>query len=313
MTKSIAPVLLLVFNRPETTARVFEEIRKARPNKLYVAADGPRKERANEKALCEETRRIATAVDWPCKVKTLFRRENLGCGKAVSSAITWFFKNEEMGIIIEDDCLPDPSFFTFCSTLLVKYKNNKKVGSISGGNFQHGGGISVKESYFFSRYPHIWGWASWRRAWSKYDLIMSDWLRIKSNGSKLEELFVSNDEKRVFSKWFDEIHSHPAITWDVQWIFAFWKSKMLSVYPNRNLVVNIGFSGESTHTMESRKFLSQIKLESIHSLIHPSKVERNVAADTFTFNRWFNTKWYMNVMWFLPFWARAFLKKSFGR
>lgn len=167
-------VLFLVFNRPDTTRQVLDSIRQARPPRLYVAADGAREDRPGERERCERVRGIATDVDWPCEVHTLFRARNLGCKTAVSGGISWFFEQEEEGIILEDDVLPDQSFFVFCEELLERYRHEAKVTMISGDYF-HGNNHQPTASYFFSRYTHIWGWASWRRAWQHYDREMAQW------------------------------------------------------------------------------------------------------------------------------------------
>ncbi len=175
-----SPILLLVFNRPDTTRQVFETIRAARPPRLYVAADGPRPGRAGEAERCAEVRELTTQIDWPCELKTLFRNENLGCKIGVSSAIDWFFQNEPEGIILEDDVVPLPSFFLYCDVLLDRYRNDIRVGVISGSNLVSNH-LMLEESYFFSRYNHIWGWASWRRAWDHYDVTMASWPEWRNN------------------------------------------------------------------------------------------------------------------------------------
>ena len=177
------PILFLIFNRPEITARVFQEIRKAKPKQIYIAADGPRIDHPDDTALCNKTRQICDSIDWDCEVKTLFREENLGCQLAVSNAIDWFFKHESEGIILEDDCLPSQSFFHFCAELLDFYRDDEEIMCISGNNFQQGRGDD-EESYYFSRYPHCWGWATWRRAWNKYDHDMSRWKEFREDHAK---------------------------------------------------------------------------------------------------------------------------------
>ena len=233
-------VLFLVFNRPDTTRQVFEAIRAAKPPRLYVAADGPRIGREEDKERCEEVRRIATAVNWPCKVKTLCRDENLGCKLGVSGAIDWFFANEEEGIIIEDDILPLPSFFPYCDELLEKYRENEKIAMISGCNL-----ISHKfapsESYFFSRNIHIWGWASWRRAWRHYDVAMNSWPQWRDQGG-LSKMFP---KKRLLARYwgdiYDSAYSGKIDTWDFQWHYTCWRFGALSVSPAHNLTQNLGF------------------------------------------------------------------------
>jgi hypothetical protein len=158
----------MIFRRPDFTSRVFEQIRNVRPARLYIAADGPRSGREGEQQLCIETRAIIEQIDWDCELKTLFREKNLGCKMAISSAIDWFFEQEEEGIILEDDCLPNQSFFRFCDTMLEKYRNDDRIRHISGCNLQHGKKWGTA-SYYFSNLTHAWGWANWRRVWKDYD------------------------------------------------------------------------------------------------------------------------------------------------
>ena len=168
------PILLLVFNRPEHTKRVLNTLRKVRPMNLYIAADGPRRNNQSDSINCQLVKEILIKwIDWDCEIKTLFRDENLGCGKAVSQSITWFFNHVEDGIILEDDCLPDLSFFKFCEGLLDKYRNVPDVFLISGDNFVNRS-INIPWDYYYSSFAHIWGWATWRRVWNKYDFTLSD-------------------------------------------------------------------------------------------------------------------------------------------
>ncbi|MFO1390201.1 glycosyltransferase family 2 protein [Cellvibrio sp.] len=276
-----SPILLVVFNRPDTTRQVFEAIRAARPPRLYVAADGPRPERPDEAEKCAEVRRLTTQIDWPCELKTLFRSNNLGCKLGVSSAIDWFFKNEPEGIILEDDIVPLPSFFLYCDELLEKYRYDHRIGIISGCNFV-AQSISISESYFFSIYNHIWGWASWRRAWQHYDISMINWpawkkgkgIKKYSNASKLFEAYWSNI--------FEKTHNDPSVTWwDYQWTFICWEKNMLSILPKSNQIINIGFGTDATHTTgEAPNFVMNSKPKIIDfPLVHPKKIEINNFAD----------------------------------
>ena len=172
-------VLLVIFNRPETTQVVFEAIRKAKPPRLYVAADGPRTEVPSDAKKCKEAREIINQVDWDCEVKTLFREKGLGCGLGPSSAFTWFFEHEEDGIILEDDCLPSQSFFWFCEELLERYRHDNRVMHIGGNNFLNGWQKDRDYSYYFSNSGHIWGWATWRRAWKLFDFNISLYEKLK--------------------------------------------------------------------------------------------------------------------------------------
>ncbi len=273
-------VLFLVFNRPDTTRKVFNAIRLAKPQKLYVSADGSRPNREGEYERCEEVRRIATAVDWPCELKTLFRDKNMGCKKGVSGGINWFFENEEEGIILEDDVLPVQSFFQYCDELLERYRHDERVGVISGCNLISKRFIS-QDSYFISRYNHVWGWASWRRAWQLYDGNMRSWpqwnniggLKTISDGNKLFEIYWQD----IFEKSFhDEIDS-----WAYPWTFNCWYHGMMSVLPSHNQTNNIGCNSDATHTTGiTPDFIKDSMPEELtFPLQHPEKIKRVVEAD----------------------------------
>lgn len=256
------PVLFLIFNRSDTTSQVFEAIRAARPTRLYVAADGPRADRLNEFEACQETRRIATDVDWPCEVKTNFREKNLGCRRAVSGAISWFFEHEAEGIILEDDCLPDPSFFTYCATLLERYRDEPAVMCITGNNFQSSMG-QWPYSYYFSIYNHIWGWASWRRAWANYDAEFSAFdpreapklLRKICNATKFADYWSQN---------FEKTKNNEIDTWDYAWTWSCWYNGGLTCTPRVNLVSNIGFGADATHTGDANSPLANLPTQPLH-------------------------------------------------
>lgn len=278
-------VLFLVFNRLDTTKQVFEAIRHAKPPRLYVAADGPR---VNKEGEAEKTKTvrdyIMQNIDWKCEVKTLFRKDNFGCKYALSESITWFFENEEKGIILEDDCLPSQSFFWFCEELLERYKEDMRVGHISGDNFQKG--IKRGESdYYFSIYGHIWGWASWANRWKNYDVDLNSFDDTKF----IEEVFNKKSNKKYWINIFKKIKVKSIDTWDYQWTFALWKAKQLTVLPNSNLVANIGFGGGATHTTEETEFSNLIAYEMVLSE-HPKKIEKCIEADKFTTKIMFSKK-----------------------
>jgi len=275
-----SPVLFLVFNRPDTTRQVFEAIRAAKPPRLYVAADGPRIHHQGESERCEEVRRIATTVDWPCDLKTLFSDENMGCKVGVSRGINWFFENEEEGIILEDDVLPISSFFSYCDELLERYRHDDKVGVISGCNLisKH---YSPNESYFFSRYNHVWGWASWRKAWQNYDITMQAWPDWRDKGCLKS---ISDGNKLFESKWsniFQNVFSGDIDTWDYQWTFACWRHGMISALPSQNQTQNIGCGVDATHTIgDTPDYIKESIPEILKlPLRHPQKIERSVDAD----------------------------------
>ena len=239
------PILFLIFNRPQLTARVFRAIRESRPAKLYVAADGPRSEKTGEWKLCAETRTILDQVDWDCDVKTLLRDENLGCGRAVSEAITWFFKQEEEGIILEDDCLPDATFFPFCREMLSRFRDSQEVGSVSGDNF-FPPSLHSDQPYHFSKYTQIWGWATWRRFWRLYDFHLtgdlSEWEEIIRKVNPIE------NHARYWIQVFKAMRSGLIDTWDYQVMFSAWRNGSVHIYPSKNLIANLGYGAEATHT-----------------------------------------------------------------
>jgi len=271
------PVLFLIFNRPDTTARVFETIRLAQPPRLYIAADGPRHNKPGEADKVEETRRaVLDNIDWNCQVHTLFRDTNLGCRQAVSRAIDWFFDNEEAGIILEDDVVPHPTFFRFCELLLDRYRDNEKVMHITGNNFQFGK-LRCETSYYFSRYVHVWGWASWRRAWQHYADVPDLW----SSGSyaAVLDMFETAGEKDFWRDVLSRVFSGSLSSWAYQWSFAVIARQALAVTPAVNLVTNIGFGQASTHTNQKNR-LAEIPTEALRfPLNHPTTISRNVEAD----------------------------------
>lgn len=272
----LVPVLFLVFNRPEKTKQVFDRIRSVKPKYLYIAADGPRAHKEGELAVCNEVRNIVSEIDWDCEVKYLLRKENLGCSKAIVSAIDWFFDNEEQGIILEDDCLPETSFFTFCNELLIKYKDNNEVMIISGTNLGNSFG---SDSYFFSRYGQIWGWATWRDAWHKYER------NIIKNDAGLK--FRSLREKNFWQKNFLNV------IWDVQWaIYSVWKNNGIAIIPNKNLVSNIGFGIDATNYTDEKSINSNIELSTMSfPLKHPLEVEIDNSIE----NVFFDNHYYVPV------------------
>ena len=245
MLNSTPPILFLIFNRPESAREVFRRIRSAAPKRLYVAADGPRQDNPGDSKSCAETRSIVDALDWDCRVEQLFRDENLGCRKAVSSAIDWFFENEEHGIIIEDDCLPDPSFFRFCSELLEKYRCTDNVMTINGSNFQFGEKRG-EASYFFSRCPHVWGWATWRRAWQRFDIEMKSFPGF-SRERRIDDFFADRRMRQHYSTLLRAAFEQRIDSWAYPLLYSVLSHDGLCISPNTNLVENIGWQS-GTHT-----------------------------------------------------------------
>lgn len=279
------PILFIVFNRYDTAIKVFEKIKEIKPKKLYIAADGPRKHIKGEAEKCHKVRSIEKLVDWDCEVKTLLQSENLSCGPAVSKAISWFFNNEEKGIILEDDCLPNSSFFTFCEEMLHRYKNNETIMHIGGTNFQEGKKYG-NPNYYFSSITHVWGWASWRRAWQKYEYVIKDVFEFIRNDSL--KYYHYNIETRCY--WYKKMRDtyHGKInTWDYQWNYCLWKNKGLSIIPQVNLIDNIGFGEGATHTQFFSKW-ANMPTQVLHTIEHPDKIELNAIADNYTFQNHHN-------------------------
>ena len=280
------PVLFLIFNREDTTQKVFDAIRRQKPKYLFVAADGARKNKQGEAERCQRVRDIIKQVDWDCELKTLFREENLGCKMAVSSAITWFFENVEQGIILEDDCLPDPSFFPYCEELLNKYKGDSRIGHISGNNFLQGI-IDEKLSYDFCSCSHIWGWATWRRVWKNYDVNFPFWEEQKD---KRSFLFLNKREEIYFSSFIpDVLNNRNGInTWDTQYWFTLRQQSQLAVYPAVNLVTNIGMGDlNATHTSKKKEKHLILASNISFPLKHPLYVLRNKRLDDTTIKKLF--------------------------
>ena len=286
------PVLFMIFNRPETTKRVFETIRNERPYRLFVAADGPRPNKPDEAEKCAEARKIATAVDWECEIKTLFREENLGCGSAPARAITWFFENVEEGIILEDDCLPSHDFYLFCAMLLERYRYDHRIMEIGGNNFLSDSISNEESSYYFSNHNMIWGWATWRRAWQHYDFEMKLYKKVRDTphmDSCFHSFYELNYFKWVFDKTVDTIDK--VTWWDYQWEFMRRINSGLVIVPKKNLVINLGLGTNATHTTDPQGAGVNLKLEEMDfPLIHPDFVLADIKRDDLFFKTIFTTR-----------------------
>ena len=281
-------VLFLVFNRPDTTIKVFEKIQQIKPKRLYIASDGPRMNLVGEMEKVIKVRQIASKVDWPCEVKTLFRDKNLGCKKAVSSAVTWFFEHEEEGIILEDDCVPRLDFFNFCENLLDRYSKDLRVSAITGNNFQNNKRRG-KASYYFSKYFHCWGWATWKRSWKNYDGGIKFW-PAWSNSKTWFDFVPGKFERKYWKKIFDLVHAGKIDSWAYPMLASIWYKNGLVVTPNVNLVSNIGFGEDATHTKIKNTKEINIPTQSLGKIIHPKLIEINYDADKYEFEYIFNGK-----------------------
>jgi hypothetical protein len=245
MELSAPAVLLIAFNRPDKARQAFEQIRRARPTKLYFACDGARPQKAGEADLVDEVRGLAAQVDWPCEVKTLFAAQNLGCGRGVSSAITWFLADAGEGIILEDDCLPQPSFFRFAAVMLDRHRHDEKVAVIAGTNLAEA--VNLKASHGFSTIITCWGWATWRRAWADYQLVLKP-----ITDEEVWPASMTPGSLRMFRAALDRIQKGDCHTWDYQFLIQILRKRQLTVVPAVNLILNTGFDGAGAHSIAKR-------------------------------------------------------------
>ena len=262
------PVALIIFNRPETTQKVFHAIRDAKPPQLLVIADGPRVDRPEEAKRCNAARAIIEQVDWKCEVMQNYSEINLGCRARVASGLDWVFNTVEEAIILEDDCLPHPTFFQFCEELLDYYHDDQRIMAISGDS-SRAGRRRTDYSYYFSKSTPIWGWATWRRAWQHYDVNLKLWPTIRS-GSWLQDIL--HDDRRVgaWEENFEKIYAHKIDTWDYQWTFACWVQNGLTAIASSNLISNCGFSEEATHTKDVSNPLANVATKAMRFPLHHS-------------------------------------------
>lgn len=236
------PILLIIFNRPEITTKTWGEIKKIKPKILYIAADGPRNNNKDDIINCNKARDIITKnIDWECSLHLLFQKENLGCGLAINTAISWFFKNESEGIIIEDDCQPHIDFFNFCSELLKRYRYNEEIFMISGKNVSSDYAPKKNSDYSFTYTPSVWGWATWRRSWDKYDFYLNDLENFKTQ-KNIQSIYKKTKYQKYWLDFFQEIKDKKINNWDYQLTFTSFKNKGLCIRPKYNLVTNLGIT-----------------------------------------------------------------------
>jgi len=293
-------VLFLTYRRFETTERVFSAIRDAKPPRLYFASNAPDPTRASDVAAVEAVRSLVKRIDWPCETHRLFRTTHLPVRLSIPSSVDWFFEHEEQGIVLEDDCVPGRDFFRFCDELLDRYKNHAEVWTVTGDNFQEGN-VRGHASYYFSRYNHVWGWASWRRAWQQYDVNMSFWPEWRKT-REWKRLFDDRVEWKYWTNIFDQVFRGDINTWDYQWLACMWYKGGVTVTPNVNLVSNIGFGPDAANT-KSATVLDGIPVSPLGRVTHPSEVTRHIDADRFVFDQHFGGQ---NLRW--PRWGAKKIK-----
>ena len=272
------PLVLVLFNRPQTTARVFAAIAEARPPKLLVVADGPRPDRPGEAAQCAAARAVVGRVDWDCEVLLNFAEQNLGLKQRMVSGLTWAFEQVPEAIILEDDCVPDPTFFQFCEVLLDRYRDDERVMALCGDNCLFGQ-VTTPYSYFFHRVIGVWGWATWRRAWQHYDVRMADWGALRDT-PWLSDLLQDRRAAAAWRQLFDDTWKGNPHIWSYQWVFAIWRHNGVGVTPRLNLVSNVGFGAEAVHTNSPDSLLNSIPARALaFPLDDPPKLVTDREAD----------------------------------
>jgi hypothetical protein len=276
-SSSEVPVLLIAFNRPSDTEQCLNAIRAARPSRLFMAVDGPRPNRDREAEAVEAVVKLAERVDWPCDVQVKRNPKNLGCCSGVSSAVSWLFENTDAGIILEDDCVADPTFFPYCSELLERYAEDSRVGMIAGTS--NGLRLNSRASYGFSRYSYIWGWAAWRRSWSLFDPNIADWPMIDAEGL-IETLLDNPSEVAFWKPRFANVYAHTGPdNWDYQWMIAHFLNRMACIVPKVNLINNIGSGPESTHMNPFDPDLHRATSPMTFPMVHPKYLVIDSEAD----------------------------------
>lgn len=303
------PILLIIFCRKSVALQSLERIRKIQPAKLYIAGDGARSHVEDEQEAVEETRKaVLDAIDWPCDVHTLFQEQNLGCSKGVYTAINWLFENEEQGIILEDDCMMQESFFPFVEELLERYKNDERIGMIDGANYIKE--VSIPDSYGFSRYKATNGWATWRRAWKNMDLNM-DWRQTPYADSIIANMGYRSRDIKYWQYRINVVDHNDVSAWDWQWYFTLAAHNQLGIYPCCSLQSNIGFGEGATHTSNGKTpdyYFTDKEIE--FPLRHPKYVVPYTPFEKGFYNQ--NNTLYTNLMKYLPIPIKMWLKKTFN-
>lgn len=305
MSQADTPVLLLIFNRPDKVQKLVEALEKVRPKKIYVSADGPRSHIDSDVINCEKARSIATNLPWECEIHTNFSNNNLGCMYGPVRGVSWFFENEEMGIILEDDCIPTLSFFNYVTGLLEKYKNDEKIMHINGTSFlTQEQTKQINSTYYFSAITFVWGWASWRRAWKQFDIEMKE-----INKTKIlllqNKIFLESKHAKFWINLFNHVKNRSELgIWDAQWAYTVMSKNGITITPTQNLIENIGFGDDATHTIE--KFPHARKsIDSITDIKHPTEIYINKELDRVVMDKVF----YLSLWKKITIFARSISNK----
>ncbi|MGA7750965.1 MAG: glycosyltransferase family 2 protein [Gallionella sp.] len=290
------PVAIFTFNRPQLTERLLGILAQVKPRRILVVSDGPRSHVASDAEKCMVVRRLFDNLDWECRVERNFAESNMGSFPRNSSGLNWVFDQVEEAIILEDDCMPDLSFFPYCEELLERYRDDSRVGLISGNNFLRQSADQKKPSYFFSSYPMTWGWASWRRTWHQVDLNMPYWPQFRDSG-KLRQAVFSSSEARYWQSIYDAIlERRMNNAWDYQLILACLKFNLLTIVPSVNLVSNVGFGLDSTHSQGANNLVDNVPAHGLKfPLVHPDKVQASKRLGYRIFRRRFHEYWWFRL------------------
>lgn len=280
------PIAYFIFNRPKHTRQSFDVIRRLKPALLLIISDGPRPHVFSDIDKCQEVRSIVSNVDWPCEVRLSYSEENLGCKLRLTTGLDWVFNQVKWAIVLEDDIIPHPNFFNFVREMLLRYENSAEIMSITGDNFQRG--LSRGDgSYYFSRYNHVWGWATWSKSWKLNDPEIRFWPSFRRS-PQWKSLFPDLVERHYWEKIFDRVYFGEIDTWDYSWMLSTWYVGGLTVTPNVNLVKNIGFDAEGTHTISANLISHEIdKSGAFTEFSAPTDIKRDCIADKFTFDSHF--------------------------
>jgi hypothetical protein len=281
-----SPVVLIIFNRPDKARRVFLEIAKVKPPILLIISDGPRLSEPKDVELVIQSREIVNLVDWPCEILTNFSEVNLGCRVRLSSGLDWVFQHVDRAIILEDDCLPSNSFFRFCDEALSLYEHDDRIGMINGSSFSPDSAANMA-SYYFSKFVHVWGWATWRHKWESYDVDMKLLPSVIASGD-FSNICGGDRSARYFEPLFQAVRHKSIDTWDYQWWFSNLCAGRVNVTPFKNLVENFGFDSSATHTKQKIRLSNRPALDISFPLKHPSAVVRNIAMDSYVESRHFS-------------------------
>ena len=286
------PILITLFNRPDHTEKLINTLNELSVNKIYIFVDGARPNNLQDKTKCQNVIEKIDKINNHCDIKKKISNVNLGCKEAVSTALEWFFSNEKYGVILEDDCIPSEDFLNFCEWALIKYETEISVGGITGNNFLKNDTF-INDSFYFSKYAHCWGWATWQRVWSDYDKNIKFWKNFKTT-NEWKNLFKNNIEKRYWAKIFNKVFNNKIDSWAYPWTLCLWKCNKLIITPKVNLVTNIGFDTEATRTYNiGEKFDYNVSKLS-KPYIEPLKIEVNNDADKYVFKNHFKGK---NFLW----------------